>query len=71
MIPRTTRRAMLSTFVQAVPALTALPSSPAAESCSCGLVIHSYAVRSTADRSRPAGDRLSDPSRFLDRKSVG
>jgi sugar phosphate isomerase/epimerase len=56
---------MLSTCVQAVPALAALPYGPAAASCSCGLVIHSYAVRTAADRSLPAADRFSDPGRFL------
>lgn len=65
MITRVTRRAMLSTCVQAVPVVAALPSSPAVKSCSCGLVIHSYAVRTAADRSLPAADRFSDPGHFL------
>jgi sugar phosphate isomerase/epimerase len=31
-----------------------------------GLVIHSFAVRTAADRSRPAGERFSAPSRFIE-----
>jgi sugar phosphate isomerase/epimerase len=37
-----------------------------------GLVIHSFMVRTTGDRNRPAVDRFADPTRFLDHaRSVG
>jgi 3-oxoisoapionate decarboxylase len=65
MIARTSRRAVLSTCIQAAGALAAFPSSSAPKTSSCGLVIHSYAVRAAADHSLPVTDRLSDPGRFL------
>jgi sugar phosphate isomerase/epimerase len=65
MIARKTRREMLASCVQAVPALAATPSGLVANSCSCGLVIHSYAERTAADHALPAADRFSEPGHFL------
>ena len=65
MSPRPTRRALIATCLQATSALATLPAVAAPRSQTCGLVIHSYAVRNAADRSLPAGDRLADAHRFL------
>jgi sugar phosphate isomerase/epimerase len=64
MITPTTRRTMLSACLTSIPALAALPLG-AAETSSCGLVIHSFAVRTAADRTLPPRERFSNPDRFL------
>jgi 3-oxoisoapionate decarboxylase len=56
---------MIATCLQATSALAALPAAVSPRSHTCGLVIHSYAVRNAADRSLPAADRLADAHRFL------
>ncbi len=43
-----------------------LPAAEGGGTGSLGLVIHSFRVRTAADRGRPAGDRFADPLRFLE-----
>jgi sugar phosphate isomerase/epimerase len=76
---RLTRRTLLAASAGAWPVLSAV-SAAAASSGSpdggrtdpLGLVIHSFAVRTAGDRNRPAGERFSDPARFLEHaRSLG
>jgi sugar phosphate isomerase/epimerase len=70
---------MLATSAGALPALSAV--SAAADSSmsaaggrenALGLVIHSFAVRTAGERNRSAGERFSDPIRFLEHaRSLG
>lgn len=46
-------------------ALPALDREAAPSPSLCGLVIHSFAVRTAADRSLPVADRFAEPHRFL------
>ena len=57
---------MLGACAGALPALAAGAPEPSDRRGSLGLVIHSFAVRNTADRGRPSTERLSDANRFLD-----
>lgn len=43
-----------------------LPAAEGGGTGSLGLVIHSFMVRTAADRGRPAGDRFAGPLRFLE-----
>jgi sugar phosphate isomerase/epimerase len=63
---RLTRRSMIGACASTVPALCAASFGASAGESALGLVIHSYAVRTAADRRLPAGERLSAPARFLE-----
>ena len=63
---RLTRRSMLGACAGALPALAAEPVDASEGHGSLGLVIHSFAVRTSADRGRPSAERFSDAARFLD-----
>src|ERR1017187_254084 len=63
---RLTRRSMIAACAGTVPALSAAAFGASGGEGVLGLVIHSYAVRTAADRRRPAGDRFSAPTRFFD-----
>ncbi len=71
---RLTRRAMLTSCATGcvLPALADPPPASSADRRSLGLVIHSFPIRTTGDRDRPAEDRFADPIRFLDHaRSLG
>jgi 3-oxoisoapionate decarboxylase len=74
-----TRRTLLAASAGAWPLLSG-PSGVASplvttdgdRADSLGLVIHSFMVRTAADRDRPAGERFSEPTRFLEHaRSLG
>jgi sugar phosphate isomerase/epimerase len=62
---RTNRRSALRSFALALPAATAAAARIADPPDCLGLVIHSFAVRTAADRGRPPAERFADPVRFL------
>lgn len=71
---RWTRRSLLAATAGAWPALSsgAMGAGSNAAGGSLGLVIHSFMVRTAADRDRPRTERFSDPLRFLDHaRSLG
>src|SRR5262245_10432578 len=72
---RWNRRTLLAASAGAWPALSSGAIGGAATAVadgSLGLVIHSFAVRTAADRDRPGGERFSDPYRFLEHaRSLG
>ncbi len=61
-----TRREFFAAGAAAGSALGARASTPDENRASLGLVIHSFAVRTAADRSRKGVERFADPTRFLD-----
>ncbi len=68
-----TRRALLAATAGALPVCSALSGAArpsrnldAGRNDSLGLVIHSFAVRTAADRGRRGADRFADPTRFLE-----
>jgi 3-oxoisoapionate decarboxylase len=63
---RLTRRSAIKSFSGAMPFLTTAAALEVAGRDSLGVVIHSFAVRTAADRGRPSQDRFSDPLRFLE-----
>src|SRR5262245_8778262 len=63
---RLTRREMLVRCAATVPAFGAAADGSNVGVGPLGLVIHSFAVHTAADRNRPAGERFSAPSRFID-----
>jgi sugar phosphate isomerase/epimerase len=63
---RLTRRSLLSAYAETLPALAYPSFAQAPARGSLGLVIHSFAVRTAADRGKTGADRFADPRRFLD-----
>jgi sugar phosphate isomerase/epimerase len=65
-----TRRAMLAACAGAVPALAGRWASAMApdgdQGKALGVVIHSYSIRTMADRGKSGSDRFSDPLKFLE-----
>jgi 3-oxoisoapionate decarboxylase len=76
---RTTRRSLFAASFGALPILSAASASidplknfDTARHDPLGLVIHSFAVQTAADRGRRAADRFADPTRFVDHaRSLG
>jgi sugar phosphate isomerase/epimerase len=62
-----TRRSLIAACAGAVPVASAAAAGRVGGSGSPGLVIHSFAVRTAADRGRPIGERFAHPARFLER----
>lgn len=63
---RLTRRRLLGACTATVPAFRAASALASEGEGTLGLVIHSFAVRTAADRNRTASERFSAPTRFLD-----
>jgi sugar phosphate isomerase/epimerase len=74
-----TRRNLLAASAAALPGLSAVSSAAdppnrldAGQTDAFGVVIHSFAVRTAADRGRRGADRFADPTRFLEHaRSIG
>jgi sugar phosphate isomerase/epimerase len=64
---RATRRELIRQVALsgALPLRRAASSEPKEKPAVCGLVIHSFMVRTGLDRSRPAAERFAEPHRFL------
>src|SRR5271155_5635461 len=63
---RLNRRSMLGACAGTMPAVAAAIAGTSGDHGSLGIVIHSFAVRTAADRGRKSQDRFSEPVRFLD-----
>jgi sugar phosphate isomerase/epimerase len=74
-----TRRTLIAAAASALPVLPAVSSATDrpnrlddVRTDFLGVVIHSFAVRTAADRGRRGADRFADPTRFLDHaRSIG
>jgi len=60
-----TRRAMLAAVASGMPAFPLFGAEPGKKRL--GIVIHSYGIRSAADRARDPGTGINDPIRLLER----